>query len=140
MDTDDRKTERLVFTIAETAKMLGISRGTAYLLANSGGIPAIRVSKRRLIVPRKALEDFLSSAGRGKENQAMREGRDESHWPEEDTLCQWFVLFVDSGISLACQSEKTDSARRFSGVVYHVSGLRHWWQVPTGYRRQSVMR
>jgi excisionase family DNA binding protein len=82
MDTDDRKTERLVFTIAETAKMLGISRGIAYLLANSGGIPAIRISKRRLVVPRKALEDFLSSVGRGKENQATREGRDESHWPE----------------------------------------------------------
>ena len=79
MDTDDRKTERLVFTIAETAKILGISRGTAYLLANSGGIPAIRISQRRLVVPRKALEDFLSSAGKAQENQATREGKDEPY-------------------------------------------------------------
>lgn len=80
MDTDNGKIERLVLSIEETAKILGISRGTAYLLANTGGIPAIRISKRRLVVPRKALEDFLSSAGRAKENQATREGRDEPYW------------------------------------------------------------
>ena len=79
MDTDNGKIERLVLSIEETAKILGISRGTAYLLANTGGIPAIRISKRRLVVPRKALEDFLSSAGRAKENQVMREGRDEPY-------------------------------------------------------------
>ena len=76
MKTDSPKPEPLVFTIVETAKMLGISRGTAYLLANSGGIPAIRISKRRLVVPRKALEDFLSSAGKVKENQAESEEKD----------------------------------------------------------------
>jgi excisionase family DNA binding protein len=79
MDTDNEKTERLVLSIEETAKILGISRGTAYVLANTGGIPVIRISKRRLVVPRKALDDFLSSAGRAKENQAMREGRHEPY-------------------------------------------------------------
>ena len=79
MDTDNGKIERLVLSIEETAKILGISRGTAYLLANTGGIPAIRISKRRLVVPRKALEDFLSSVGRAKEDQATKEGRDEPY-------------------------------------------------------------
>jgi len=79
METDNEKIGRLVFTVEETAKMLGISRGTAYLLANTGGIPAIRIGQRRLVVPRKALEDFLSSAGKAGENQATREGKDESH-------------------------------------------------------------
>jgi excisionase family DNA binding protein len=76
MDTNSPNTERLVFTIMETAKMLGISRGTAYLLANSGGIPAIRISKRRFVVPRKALEDFLSSADRMTQNPAASEEKD----------------------------------------------------------------
>lgn len=76
MKTDNQKTERLVLTVEETAKILGISRGTAYLLANNGGIPAIRISKRRLVVPRKALEDFLSSADRMRQNQATSEERD----------------------------------------------------------------
>jgi excisionase family DNA binding protein len=76
MNTDSPKPERLVFTIVETARMLGISRGTAYMLANSGGIPAIRISKRRFIVPRKALEDFLSSADKMRENQADSEEKD----------------------------------------------------------------
>jgi len=75
MKTDSPKPEPLVFTVVETARMLGISRGTAYLLANSGGIPAIRISKRRLVVPRKALEDFLSSANEMRRNQAASEGK-----------------------------------------------------------------
>ncbi|MFP3880586.1 MAG: helix-turn-helix domain-containing protein [Dehalococcoidia bacterium] len=86
METDNSKAERLVLTIEETARMLGISRGTAYLLANTGGIPAIRIGQRRLVVPRKALEDFLSSAGKAEENQATGEGRHELHWSKRDTL------------------------------------------------------
>ena len=70
MKTSKQKPERLVLTVEETARMLGISRGTAYSLANSGGIPAIRISKRRLIVPRKALEDLLSSADKMRQTRA----------------------------------------------------------------------
>ena len=69
MEGDSVTPERLVFTIEETARMLGVSRGTAYLLANTGGIPAIRIGQRRLVVPRKALEDFLSSAGKTRKDQ-----------------------------------------------------------------------
>ena len=76
MKTDSAKPERLVFTILETARMLGISLGTAYMLANNGGIPAIRISKRRFVVPRKALEDFLSSADKMRGNRAESEERD----------------------------------------------------------------
>ena len=79
MQTDSGKIDRLVFTVEETARILGISRGTAYLLANSGGIPAIRIGQRRLVVPRKALEEFLSSAGKANGNQVTREGQDEPH-------------------------------------------------------------
>jgi excisionase family DNA binding protein len=67
METNNKKVERLVLTVEEAGKMLGISRGTAYLLANTGGIPALRIGERRLVVPRKALEDFLASAGKPKE-------------------------------------------------------------------------
>jgi excisionase family DNA binding protein len=66
--------ERLVLTVEETAKILGISRGTAYVLANNGSIPAIRISKRRIIIPRKALEDFLLSANETRRNRAASEG------------------------------------------------------------------
>ena len=76
MKTSSQEAERLVLTVEETAKILGISRGTAYVLANNGGIPVIRISKRRFVVPRKALEDFLSSAGKMRENQAESEEKD----------------------------------------------------------------
>ena len=52
--------ERLTLTILETARLLGCSRGLAYELASQGKIPVIRVGQKRLLVPRKSLEDFLA--------------------------------------------------------------------------------
>jgi len=60
------KTERLTMTVEQAAKALGISRATAYMLANTGRIPAIRISERRLIVPRAALLKMLEGAEKPK--------------------------------------------------------------------------
>ena len=51
-------------TVEEAGEALGISRATAYMLANTGKLPAIRISERRLIVPKKALEELLASANK----------------------------------------------------------------------------
>lgn len=59
---NQNQVERLVMTVDEAAEALGISRATAYTLANTGRLPVIRISDRRLIVPRKALEELLASA------------------------------------------------------------------------------
>jgi excisionase family DNA binding protein len=56
------KTERLTMTVEQAGAALGISRATAYMLVNTGRLPAIRISDRRLIVPKKAIEDLLASA------------------------------------------------------------------------------
>ena len=55
--------ERLTLTIEEAAVLLGISRGLAYELASRGELPALRLG-RRLVIPRKALEEFLEVASR----------------------------------------------------------------------------
>ena len=60
--------ERLTMTIEEAGEALGISRATAYMLANTGRIPAIRISDRRLVVPKAALQELLESAGKPKES------------------------------------------------------------------------
>jgi excisionase family DNA binding protein len=49
-----------VLSIAEAAKILKISRGMAYKLANQGKLPVIRLG-RKLIVPRKGLNGLLST-------------------------------------------------------------------------------
>ena len=49
----------LTLTITEVAAQLRISRGLAYSLAREGKLPTLRLG-RRLLVPRKALEDLLS--------------------------------------------------------------------------------
>ena len=54
--------ERLILTIPEVGKILGVSRTTAYILANTGQIPVIRLGKK-LIVPKSALEKMLAEAG-----------------------------------------------------------------------------
>ena len=53
--------QRLTLTVPEVAEIVGVSRAHAYELIRLGRIPSIRLG-RRLIVPRKALEDFLDTA------------------------------------------------------------------------------
>jgi excisionase family DNA binding protein len=45
-------------TVPETAKVLRLSRGAAYVAARTGRIPVLRFG-RRLVVPRAALERLL---------------------------------------------------------------------------------
>lgn len=59
--------DRLTLTIPEVARLLGISRNLAYELANQGKIPVLRLSQRRLVVPRDALQRMLAEAGKPKD-------------------------------------------------------------------------
>jgi excisionase family DNA binding protein len=51
--------ERLAFSVEEAGALLGISRDLAYDLVARRELPSIRLG-RRLVVPRRALEDALS--------------------------------------------------------------------------------
>lgn len=53
--------EKLVISVDEAAKLLALSRSSAYAGVRSGQIPAIRVG-RRLLIPRAALEKLLAGA------------------------------------------------------------------------------
>jgi excisionase family DNA binding protein len=53
-DTAQRKT----CTVEEAAKMLGISRVSAYQAAKSGELPTIKIGKR-ILVPTAALDRML---------------------------------------------------------------------------------
>lgn len=52
-------TERLVLTIVEAAKILGLSRPTAYKLAKSGELPTIKLG-RKVVVSKVQLNRLLS--------------------------------------------------------------------------------
>lgn len=52
--------ERLTLTVDEAAEVLGISRALAYELIARHEIPSLRLG-RRIVVPRKALDDLLAS-------------------------------------------------------------------------------
>ncbi len=58
--------ESLVYDVPTAGKLLNLSRATAYSLAAQGVIPTIRFGKR-VVVPRKALEELLASASKAKE-------------------------------------------------------------------------
>jgi len=62
INNDGNNSQRLTFTVKETARLLGISRGLAYELARTGQIPVIRFG-HRLLVSRVALERMLSQPG-----------------------------------------------------------------------------
>jgi len=54
-------TERQTLKIEEAAKVLGISRNTAYDAVKTGELPTIKIG-RRFLVPRAALERMLGGA------------------------------------------------------------------------------
>ena len=49
----------LLIGVAEAAQILGISRGLAYQLVQEGRLPHVKLG-RRVLVPRKAMEDWLA--------------------------------------------------------------------------------
>lgn len=55
--------EKLVYTIRECAKLLGVSVSVCYEAARTGQLPVIRVGKRRMLVPKYALDRMLEEAG-----------------------------------------------------------------------------
>lgn len=61
---DERGVKKLMdkqtFSVSETAKILGISRGLAYQLAKEGKIPVLKLGTR-MVVPRIKLEQFINS-------------------------------------------------------------------------------
>jgi excisionase family DNA binding protein len=51
--------ERLALSVEEAGALLGISRDLVYDLVARGELPSVRLG-RRLVVPRRALEDALT--------------------------------------------------------------------------------
>ena len=52
----------LVLNVDDLVEILGIARGTAYDLVRAGRIRSIRVSEKRLLIPKEAVIEFLASA------------------------------------------------------------------------------
>ncbi len=61
MSADSR--ERLTLNVPEVARLLGLSRGSAYQAIATGEIPHVKVG-RRILIPRIALERLLLEAGK----------------------------------------------------------------------------
>ena len=53
--------ERLTLSVEEAAVLLGISRALAYNLVRRGELPRLQLG-RRVVVPRRALENFVAAA------------------------------------------------------------------------------
>jgi len=65
--------ERLTVTVSEAARMLGISRNLAYELIKQNRLPAIRISEKRIVVPKAALQKLLTSWGMGTATEKARQ-------------------------------------------------------------------
>lgn len=52
--------ERLTVTVAQAGRLLGISRPTAYMLANQGKLPCLRLG-HRLLVPKCQIQRMLEN-------------------------------------------------------------------------------
>jgi excisionase family DNA binding protein len=53
-------TNPATMTVSQAATVLGISRSSAYECVRHGSIPSIRLG-RRIVIPRRALDELLAS-------------------------------------------------------------------------------
>ena len=56
------ETERLTLTVRQAAQLLDLSRNSVYQGVQTGEIPHIKIGKR-ILIPKRALEVMLESAG-----------------------------------------------------------------------------
>ena len=63
--TAEQEPTRLTLSISAAARLLGISRASAYECARRGEIPVLKLG-RRLVVPRAALERLLTGEAEAK--------------------------------------------------------------------------
>lgn len=56
----EEKVEKLVISVEEARKLLGLSRGLMYQAVKSGQVPSIRIG-RRILIPRALLEQMLKT-------------------------------------------------------------------------------
>ncbi len=64
MEKQDEKGESLVLNAwPDVGRMLNLSKPTVYAMIRQGAIPSIRFG-RRVVVPRKALDDLLADASK----------------------------------------------------------------------------
>ena len=52
---------RLVLSVEEARRLLGLSRGLMYQAIRTGQVPSVRIG-RRILIPRRALEQMLDKA------------------------------------------------------------------------------
>jgi excisionase family DNA binding protein len=56
--------ERLTYDVGTAARLLGLSRGSAYLACLTGQIPHLKIGKR-ILIPKASLARLLESVGNG---------------------------------------------------------------------------
>lgn len=56
--------EKLTLSIPEVAQVLGVSKPTAYALANSEGFPILHIGKRK-VVPAQGLREWIQKNSTG---------------------------------------------------------------------------
>ena len=66
------QSEPVCVSVRTAAKMLGVSRNTAYAMVRLKQLPTIRCGQRRLVVPLPALRKMLGQAGTSEDNSNSR--------------------------------------------------------------------
>ena len=63
--------KRMVYSVAEVASLLDINLAAAYELARSRNFPSIKVSPRRIVIPKQAFHRWLDNAAQDGHSSGM---------------------------------------------------------------------
>ena len=69
------KIEPAVYSVPEVAALLEINLPKAYELARQEGFPAIRISPRRIVIPKEAFHRWLEQAALDKQSYDTAENQ-----------------------------------------------------------------
>jgi excisionase family DNA binding protein len=62
--------ERVVYTLSEAAELLGVHYETVARWVRTGKLPGVKLSRRKVVVPKETLDAFLRGGSAGAEDVA----------------------------------------------------------------------
>src|SRR5438067_10870276 len=63
METSTLATEPVYYSLSEAARLLGIHYETAARWVRTGKLPGVKLSRRKVVVPKEKLDAFLAGEG-----------------------------------------------------------------------------
>ena len=57
--------EKLAVSVVEAARLISVSKSTAYALIEQGILPCVRIGEKRIVIPLRQLQEWINQQAQG---------------------------------------------------------------------------